>query len=46
MIATGELNTRLCQPLAVSLLKVPVASSVPELVHSEPVWVPVLAALL
>ena len=46
MIATGELNCSVCQPLAVSLVKVPVASSVPDVVHSEPMWVPVLAALL
>ena len=35
-----------CQPLAVSLVKVAVANSVPLLDHRLPVCVPVLAALL
>ena len=34
-------NSSVCQPLAVSLVKVPWASSVPVSVHRLPVWVPV-----
>ncbi len=31
-----------CQPLALSPVKVTLASCLPELSHSEPTWVPVL----
>ena len=46
MIDTGLLNVTVCQPLVVPLVKVALASSVPVLLHSEPVWVPVSLALL
>ena len=42
MTATGVPNFACCQPLAVSLMNVTVASRVPVLLHSDPVWVPVL----
>ena len=43
---TGLEKVAVCQPLAVSLVKVRVASFVPVLDHSEPVWVPVFWLLL
>ena len=43
---TGLEKVTLCQPLAVSLVKVAVASKVPVLVQSSPVWVPVSWLLL
>ncbi len=46
MTATGVAKFACCQPVAVSPVKVTVASRVPALVHSEPVWVPVLPAPL
>ena len=42
----GVGNVTCCQPDAVSPLKVAVASLVPVLLHSVPVWVPVLVAPL
>ncbi len=39
--ATGVAKVACCQPVAVSLLNVTVASRVPVLLHSDPVWVPV-----
>jgi len=39
-ICTGLLKITVCQPLAVSLVKVAVASLVPVLDHSVPTWVP------
>ena len=41
-IATGVAKLTCCQPLAVSPPKVALASRVPVLLHSEPMWVPVL----
>ena len=46
VIATGLEKSSSCHPDAVSLLNVPLASSVPEAVHKAPTWVPVLAASL
>ena len=40
--ATGEAKLACCQPEAVSPVKVAVASRVPALVQSGPMWVPVL----
>ena len=39
---TGVENRASCQPVAVSLLNVTVASFVPASVHRLPTWVPVL----
>ena len=36
------MNFRDCQPVALSLVNVPVASRVPVELHSDPVWVPLL----
>ena len=44
--ATGWANVSVCQPLVDSLVKVPVASAVPDVDHSVPVCVPVLLAPL
>jgi hypothetical protein len=41
VIAAGVGSVICCQPEAVSLVKVTRSSSVPELVHKVPVWVPV-----
>jgi len=41
---TGVAKVRVCQPDAVSLANVPVASTVPVGDHKVAVWVPVLAA--
>ena len=41
-IATGLENVTVCQPVAVSLVNVAGASSVPVAVHRLPMWVPVL----
>ena len=46
MIATGVAKLACCQPLAVSPVKVTVASLTPAEFHSDPVWVPVFAAPL
>ena len=46
VIATGLANATCCQPVAVSPVKVAVASSVPVPVHRCPTWVPVLPAPL
>ena len=43
---TGAAKFTCCQPLADSAPKVAVASWVPVDVHSDPVWVPVLAVPL
>ena len=43
VIATGLDKLSSCQPLAVSLAKVPVASKVPLDVHRVPTWLPVLS---
>lgn len=43
---TGVEKIALCQPLAVSFVKVTVASFVPVLDQSSPVWVPVSWLLL
>ena len=40
-ICTGLANVSCCQPLALSLVKVPVASSVPVFDHRFPMCVPV-----
>ena len=42
VIATGVEKVTCCQPLAVSPVKVAVASKVPVLVQRWPTWVPVL----
>ena len=42
MTATGDAKFACCQPLALSLLNVTVASRVPVPFHNDPVWVPVL----
>ena len=42
LIATGLAKVTCCQPVAVSLVKVAWASSVPVLVHRLPTCVPVL----
>ena len=44
--ATGVASVAVCQPVAVSLANVTVASRVPVELHSEPVWVPLLPAPL
>src|SRR2546423_2370875 len=41
----GLVRVRVCHPEAVSLVKVPLASSVPVEVHRWPTWVPPLVAL-
>ena len=46
VIATGDGNVTVCQPVAVSFVKVAVARGVPVLVHRLPMWVPVLVAPL
>ena len=46
VIATGWPNVTCCQPLAVSLVNVAVASSVPVRVHRWPTWVPVFVVPL
>ena len=46
MTITGVEKSACCQPEAVSLVKVTWASFVPPVVHSVPMWVPVLAAAL
>ena len=46
VIATGVAKLTCCQPVAVSLLNVAVARSVPEAVQRWPTWVPVLPAPL
>ena len=46
VIATGAENVTCCQPVAVSLVNVAVASSWPVLVHRWPTWVPVFVAPL
>ena len=46
MIATGVEKFACCQPVAVSPVKVTVASLVPALVQRFPTWVPVLPAPL
>ena len=46
VIATGVPRLASCQPLALSPLKVAVASSCPVVVHRWPVWVPVFVAPL
>jgi hypothetical protein len=46
VIATGFGKLACCHPDAVSLLKVTVASCAPVLLHSVPVWMPVLAVAL
>lgn len=43
LTGTGVEKFSCCQPDAVSLVKVPVASRWPVLLHRLPVWVPVLA---
>ena len=45
-IGTGWAKSTCCQPEAVSVVKVAVASSVPEAVHRWPTCVPVLPAPL
>ena len=45
-MATGLAKVTCCQPVAVSLVKVAVASRVPVLVQRWPTWVPVLLAPL
>src|SRR6478735_3011537 len=45
-MATGDEKVSVCHPLADSLVKVPVDSWTPEVVHKDPVWVPVLPAPL
>ena len=42
VIDTGVEKVTCCQPVAVSLVKVPTASFVPGRVHRFPMWVPVL----
>ena len=46
VIATGVAKLTCCQPVAVSPLKVAVASSVPALDQRWPTWVPVFDAPL
>ena len=46
VIGTGVANVTVCQPLTDSLLKVAVASSVPPVVHSEPVCMPMFCGPL
>jgi hypothetical protein len=46
VIATGLENSACCHPDAVSLLKVTVASFVPDAVQRSPMWVPVFPAPL
>ena len=46
VMATGGENVTVCQPLALSLVKVAVANSLPALDHKLPVCVPVLPAAL
>ena len=43
---TGLEKLTCCQPLAVSLVKVALASRVPEVVHRSPIWVPVFCGPL
>ena len=43
---TGVAKFTCCQPLAVSLVKVALASNVPVLVHKSPMWVPVFVGPL
>ena len=46
VIDTGVAKVTCCQPVAVSLVKVALASLVPEDVHRLPMWVPVLSVPL
>ncbi len=46
MTGTGFAKVRVCQPDAVSSVKVPVASRWPAALHNDPVWVPTLPAPL
>ena len=46
MIETGDEKETSCQPVAVSLVNVALASSVPVRVHRCPTWVPVFVAPL
>ena len=41
LMATGVANRAVCQPEAVSLLKITRASLAPDALHRVPVWVPV-----
>src|SRR6478735_3572435 len=45
-MATGDEKVIVCHPLADSLVKVPVANWTPEVVHKDPVCVPVLPVSL
>ena len=46
LIVTGVAKFTCCQPLAVSLVKVAVASNVPVLLQRSATWVPVFAGPL
>ena len=46
VMLTGLEKLTCCQPLAVSLVKVALASKVPEALQRSPMWVPVFSALV